>query len=540
MSTFLTLYRQRLRRDRWQLAIWVITIGLLALLSVTTILKSYGDEASRAEVLRLATATPAILMLRGLVRGASEGAFTFFALFAFISLLAGFMSTFLAVRHSRAEEESGRAELVSATPAGRWTPLAATVFHGLVANVFIAVALFLGLTSGGLEPSGSLVAGAAAGSVGIAFLGIGLLSAEFMSTSRGANGIASALAALAYLLRGFGDATGQVSQDGLTITAAWPSWLSPIGWGQQTFAYTGNRLWPITLPLALGAACIAAVLVLMSRRDVGASVVAGRASRADARASLRGPFSLALRLQQGAIIGWCLGGLMTGLLAGALGSAVQHALNGAPSITSALRAMIQARGTSMTQLVISVLFEFAGVLAAACCLQAIIRLRQEETAGTAALVVAQPLSRVHLLASFLALGAVSVVLVMAFAAVGAWASLAASGDTSSAVTDVWQTAADQIPAALIYLALPAAAFVLWPGSTMPLGWGTLILGVMIGLYGGMIGLDKSVRDLSPFTHTPVPSPSGSDWTGGFWMLGIAGALTAVALIAMRRREIGDA
>jgi ABC-2 type transport system permease protein len=133
-----------------------------------------------------------------------------------------------------------------------------------------------------------------------------------------------------------------------------------------------------------------------------------------------------------------------------------------------------------------------------------------------------------------------VVLVMAFAAVGAWASLAASGDTSSAVTDVWQTAADQIPAALIYLALPAAAFVLWPGSTMPLGWGTLILGVMIGLYGGMIGLDKSVRDLSPFTHTPVPSPSGSDWTGGFWMLGIAGALTAIALIAMRRREIGDA
>lgn len=127
---------------------------------------------------------------------------------------------------------------------------------------------------------------------------------------------------------------------------------------------------------------------------------------------------------------------------------------------------------------------------------------------------------------------------MAFAAAGAWASLAASGDTSSAVTDVWQAAADQHPAALIYLAVPAVAFVLWPRSTMPLGWGTLILGVMIGIYSGMIGLDKSVRDLSPFTHTPVPSAFGSDWTDGFWMLGIAGALTTIALIAMRRREIG--
>jgi ABC-2 type transport system permease protein len=384
------------------------------------------------------------------------------------------------------------------------------------------------------------VAGAAAGSVGIAFLGVGLLSAEFMSTSREANGIASALVVLAYLLRGFGDATGKVSQDGLGITAAWPSWLSPIGWGQQTFAYTGNRLWPIALPLVLGAACIAVVIVLMSRRDVGASVLTGRAGRADARASLRGPFSLAVRLQQGAIIGWCMGGLATGLLAGALGSAVQQAFNDAPSITSVLRAMVQAQGTSTTQLVISVLFEFAGVLAAACCLQTIIRLRQEEAAGTAALVVAQPLSRVHLLASFLALGAASVMLVMAFAAVGAWASLLASGDTSSAVTDVWQTAADQLPAALIYLALPAAAFVFWPRSTMPLGWGTLVLGVMIGIYGGMIGLDKNIRDLSPFTHTPIPSTSGSDWTEGFWMLGIAGVLTIVALVAMRRREIGSA
>ncbi|MDP9888746.1 ABC transporter permease [Pseudarthrobacter enclensis] len=540
MSTLLTLYWQRLRRDRWRLPIWVITIGLLAFLSVTTILQTYGVESSRAEVLRLATATPAILMLRGLVRGPSEGAFTFFALFAFISLLAGFMSTFLAVRHTRAEEESGRAELVSATSAGRWTPLAATVVHGFVANVLVAAALAAGLTVGGLEPGGSLVTGAAAGAVGMAFLGVGLLSAEFISTSRGANGIASALVALAYLLRGFGDATGKVSQDGLTVTAAWPSWLSPIGWGQQTFAYTGNRLWPIALPLALGAACIAAVVVLMSRRDVGASVLTGRASRAYARASLRGPFSLAVRLQLGAIIGWCGGGLATGLLAGALGSAVQQSLNDAPSMTSVLRALIQAQGTSMTQLVISVLFEFAGVLAAACCLQTIIRLRQEETAGTAELILAQPLNRVHWLASFLALGAASVVLVMAFAAIGAGASLAASGDTSGAVTGVWQSAADQIPAALIYLALPAAAFALWPRSTMPLGWGTLVLGVMIGIYGGMIGLDKSIRDLSPFTHTPVPSADGTDWTDGFWMLGIAGALTTLALLSMRWRELGTA
>ncbi|MEA5454070.1 hypothetical protein SPF06_04970 [Sinomonas sp. JGH33] len=540
MGTLWILYRQRLRRDRWQLVIWVLAIGLLALLSVSTIAKTYGDEASRAEVLRLATATPAILMLRGLARGPGEGAFTFFALFAFLALLAAFMSTFLAVRHTRAEEESGRAELISATPAGRWAPLLATIVHGLLANVLIAAAITGGLVAGGLPAAGSLVAGAAAGAVGIAFLGVGLLSAEFMSTSRGANGTASAVVMTAYILRGFGDSTGRVGADGMTMTAAWPSWLSPIGWGQQTFAFTGDRWWPLLLPLALGAGCVAAVVLLMTQRDVGASVLAGRASRPDARRSLRGPISLAMRLQQGAVIGWCIGGLATGLLAGALGAAIQQSVSDNPSITNALRAMIQAQGTSMTQLLISALFSFGGVLAAACALQAVIRLRQEESAGTAAWVLAQPLGRARWFAGFLIVGTSAVVLVMGFAALGAWASLVASGDTSRAVGDVWQTAAGQVPAALIYLALPGLVFVVWPRGTAPLGWGLLTVGVMVGIYGGMIGLDQSVRDLSPFTHAPVPGSSGADWSGGFWMLGISAVLVAVSLAAVRRREIGSA
>lgn len=534
------LYGQRLRRDRWQLVAWVLAIGFIALLSVGAIARTYGDEASRADVLRLATATPEILMLRGLPRGPGQGAFTFFATFAFFSLLAGFMSTFLAVRHTRAEEESGREELVSATPAGRWAPMTATILHGVVANVLVGAVISIGLMAGGLDSAGSLVAGAAAGAVGVAFLGIGLLASEFMGTSRGANGVSSALLTLAYLLRGFGDATGQVSQDGLSMTAAWPSWLSPIGWGQQTFAFTGNRLWPILLPLALGVACIAVVIPLMSRRDVGASVLAARSGRADARATLRGPFTLAFRLQLGSIVGWCLGGLVMGVLTGSLGAAVAEASTTSPVVTAALRAMVQSQGISLTQLVISALFSIAGILAAACGLQAVLRLRQEETAGTAGLVVAGPVSRVRWLASFLILGTISVLLVMSFTALGAWTSLTASGDTSGVVGDVWATAVDQLPAALIYLALPASVFVLWPSGTTSLGWALLAAGVIFGLFGAMVGFDKSVRDLSPFSHTPVSSPTGTDWTGGLWMLGIAAVLAVVAIVGMRRREVGTA
>ncbi|HKU01742.1 MAG TPA: hypothetical protein VJQ80_02915, partial [Arthrobacter sp.] len=83
-------------------------------------------------------------------------------------------------------------------------------------------------------------------------------------------------------------------------------------------------------------------------------------------------------------------------------------------------------------------------------------------------------------------------------------------------------------------------FVLWPSATVAASWGLLALGVMLGIFGGMLGIDQSLRDLSPFTHTPVPKPTGTDWSGAWWMLAIAAVAAALAVAVMRRREVGTA
>ncbi|BAS12545.1 bacitracin transport ATP-binding protein BcrA [Arthrobacter sp. Hiyo8] len=64
MGALWILYRHRLRRDRWQVIVWVLSIGMLALFAVAAIAKTFGDDATRAQVLQLATAAPAILVLR--------------------------------------------------------------------------------------------------------------------------------------------------------------------------------------------------------------------------------------------------------------------------------------------------------------------------------------------------------------------------------------------------------------------------------------------------------------------------------------------
>jgi ABC-2 type transport system permease protein len=540
MAVLLVLWGQRLRRDRWQLLSWVLAIGAFALFAAAAVTQTYGSMASRTEILQVAIATPAILMLRGLPRGAEQGAFTFFLIYAFLALLAGLMSTFLAVRHTRADEETGAAELVAATPAGRLLPNAATLLHGVTANLLVALAVYAGFSSQGLDPQGSLTAGAATGAVGLCFLGVGLLVAQFMGTSRGANGMSAALVVLAYVLRGIGDATGTPGTSGTTMTEGPAGWFSPIGWGQQTYAYSGNRVWPLLLPVGLGAAWLAAAWLILGARDSGASLWGARPGRAAARAGLGSPLALALRLQSGSITGWALSGLALGLLAGSLGKAIAAVDTPDTNITAMLRAMLQTQGTSLTQLMVSVLFSMAGVLAAACALQAVIRLRQEEAAGTAELLLSAPVGRVRWLAGYLLLGAAAVVLVVGLAGVGTWATLTGSGDTSMPADALWQTAFAQLPAALIYLSVPALVFVLWPAATIAASWALLALGVVLGILGAMLGIDQSLRDLSPFAHTPVPHGDATDWSGAWWMLAIAAVAALLAVVVMRRREVGSA
>ncbi|MFT2817109.1 ABC transporter permease [Leifsonia sp. A12D58] len=537
MSTLTVLLRQRIRRDRMQLAIWIIGIGLLALFSASAVEQTYGDAAGREGIIRLAVSNPAILMLRGVPQGSGLDAVVFFQIFTFLALMAGLMSTFLAVRHTRGEEESLRVELTAATPAARMLPTVATLIHGVIANLVLGVIVALAFIVGGLEVSGSIITGAATAMVGIAFLTVGMLAAQFMRTSRGANGLSVALVGAAYLLRGLGDALGTPSVDGLYMTSAWPSWLSSIGWAQQTSPFSSPTLAPLLLCLALAAVCAGAVFVLQASRDSGASLLPERSGRADARSTLSGSFGLAWRLQWPTIVGWAIGAAATGLLAGLLAKLVVAAAQTDPTLDNALRSIVPGVGGSADQVLVSALFSIVGVLAAACATQVIIRMHQEESAGMAEALLATPLARVRWFVDYLVLGLVSVVIVLVVAAVFSSLGILASGTDTAMVGGSFAAAAAQLPAALVYLGILALIFVILPAFTLGLGWTVLGLGGFIGIFGGLIGLPEWLRNVSPFTHTPLVVGTDTDWTGGLWMLAVALVACAIAVVGMRRRDI---
>lgn len=536
MSRFGVLLRQRLRRDWLQLTLWIVGTALMAFAGYAGVTQSYATLADRQNILAAALANPVILMFRGLPSGTSEGAFLAFEVLPWLALLAALMSSFLAVRHTRGDEEAGRSELVWATPAGRRLPTVATAVHGIIANLLLAALTALALIATGLPTAGSLLTGAAAGACGIAFLGIALLAAQLMRTSRGANSLTIWVLVATFLIRGIGNAAGTPSDDLSRMTSTWPAWLSPFGWAEQTRPFDADLVAPMFLALGFGLVLSAAAVGLQSVRDIDASFVAERRGRASAPAALASPHALVWRLTAGSIVGWAVGGAITGILATTLSGLVDRISGENPAVADILKKIGGATG-GLDEVVVTVFFTLLGILAACCAVQTVVRARQEEARGTAEAVLATPVGRVRWLADFVIVGVVAVLIVIAAAVVAGWIGVWSNGGDDTLYRIVAVAGLGQAVAAAIFAVLTAVVFVLLPRATAAVAWSLVLLAALLGMFGPLFGLPEWSANLSPFAVTPVVDGSGVDVRGLWWLVLVLAAGGASALTLMRRREL---
>ena len=532
--TVLALWRQRLRRDWLQLTLWILGTAALAASAVSGVESSYGALADRQEVLVAVMANPVIMLFRGLPSGAEREAFTLFLIFPFLAMMAAFMSSFLGVRHTRTEEEVGRAELVSATPAGRMAPTVATILHGLLANAILAALVIAVYLGSGFEVAGSVVAGVAAGAVGVVFLGVALVAAQLMRTSRGANSLSVWVLIATFVISGLGNALGTPSDDLQSIESSWLTWLSPFGWAENARPFAEDLWWPVLLCLGTGVVLIVAALALQPLRDVGESFIAQRPGRVTAHASLSSSIGLVWRLSRGSILGWCVGGLVTGVLATSLGSVIGDLGSDIPALQSVLSALSDSG--SLQEGMVVVFFLIVGVLAACAAVQTVARARQEEAHGTAELVLSAAVGRVRWLWGYLLIAVAGVIAVCGFAVLGAWLGTLREGDTDL-VRDALVAGFGQAVAASVFISVTALVFVVAPRLTIPLGWALVLVALLLGLFGPLFDLPDTLSDLSPFTAAPAIDDGSLDPKGLWWLLAATGVLGAAALVFMRRRQL---
>src|SRR5262250_1940263 len=148
------LTRLALRRDRVMLISWMYVLTAFVAATVYGFKKLYATAALRHAFAVTVAHNPSLLALYGPMFGRSLGSLTAWRDAAVGGVGFGLMSIFLVVRHTRADEESGRLELVGSTAVGRHAALASALLVACIANVaagalITAAAIALGLPAPG-------------------------------------------------------------------------------------------------------------------------------------------------------------------------------------------------------------------------------------------------------------------------------------------------------------------------------------------------------------------------------------------------------
>lgn len=517
------------RRDRVTTPAWISLLTATALGVADSSRGVYSTLAKRLDFAATINDNPAMLALYGPVRDAhSVGSVSLWKAGGIATALVAVMALIITVRHTRADEESGRLELVSAGVVGRYAALAASLVATLTSAAVLAVLVAAGLIVLGLPAAGSVAFALGWFAVGAMFAAVAAVTAQLSTSSRVATGLALTVLGVAYLLRAVGDAGGH---DG----PAWLTWASPLGWSAHLDPYAGERWWVLALPAAFTALCLVVAFTLVGRRDVGAGLVPDRPGPAGAAASLRGPLTLAWRLQRGPLLAWACGFAVYAAALGGVADSAGNLLGGRSG-----RDLLAKLGGhyGLADAFVNTGMSMMALVASAYAVLAVLRLRTEETRGLAEPVLVTRVGRNAWAAGHITVALAGSALLMGVAgvAMGLVHGLRAH-DLGGQFPRVLGSALVQLPAVWVLAGIAVALFGLVP-RFVTVAWGALGLFLLLGELGPLLKMKQWAMDASPYTHVPKLPGAPLSARPLVVLSTVAAAAAAAGLAGLRRRDIG--
>ncbi|WP_020668743.1 ABC transporter permease [Amycolatopsis nigrescens] len=522
------LVRLALRRDRIVMPIWVVVIGVIPAGTIGAYEGLYKTPAERASLTSTMGANPSLSLLYGPAFDLSTaGGFTVWRYGAFLPLFLALACIFTMTRHTRAEEDTGRQELLASGVLGRYAALTAAALFTGTAALLSGLLAAAAMAGAGAPAAGSFAFGLAVTLTGWVFIGVAAIAVQFAEYSRTANGIATTVLGLTFLLRAVGDSAKDVG---------WLSWLSPIGWSNQVRPFAGERWWVLVLPLVAALVLGGIGYALLPRRDLGMGIVATRPGPATAAAGLRSPFALAWRLHRGSLYGWLAGFAVMGALFGSLAAGIGDVIG-----DSAQAKEMFARLGGSAAMVDAFLAAIGGIFAmivSMYAVQATLRMRSEEVAVRVEPLLATSVGRLRWAGSHLVFAVFGSALLLAVAgAMGGLLHGLRVSDVSGQVPAVLGATLAQLPAVWVVAGVSVLIFGFLPKASTA-AWAVAALFLLISLFGPVANLSQAVLDVSPFSHIPKLPSAPFTATPLLWLLAVALVTMSAGLFAFRRRDLG--
>ncbi|WP_432874849.1 ABC transporter permease [Kribbella sp. CA-245084] len=528
MTTFTgtqPLLRVALRQDVRNIAPWV---GLISALSATSILAYawiFPDPEDRAALALTLGGNPALSLLFGPARNLlTADGFNAWRAGGLGAFFAGLMAILIVVRNSRADEDSGQAELLASGVLARASRLAVAVLMAVIASVALGVVCFLLTLACGGGAASTLVLAATFTASGLMFAGLAAVAAQLGSDARTASSIAVAALGVCYVLRGYFDSSNAPD---------WTSWLTPFGWLQETRPSTDNNPVPLLAALALAVVLVAVAFVLQSRRDFGLGLISPRPGPAEG-GIVANIWGFAFRLHRAALISWLIAFAGLGLIFGNLATSIGDIIGDNPAMAGIL-ASGAATSSDLTFAFLVTILQIIGIIAAVMGVQVVLRIYAEEIDYRVEPLLAGSLRRSTYLASnaLVAFLAPAVALLVAGTTLGL---VAAGGDDDVAFGKVILQAVVTIPAVWTLVGLALAAVGAAPSKRI-IAWLGVVATFGITLLGPTFKFPDWALGISPLHHVPNVTAPAPTWSGLAWLGGVVIIFTATAFAGFRRRDI---
>lgn len=519
------LVRLVLRRDRLILPLWIIGLGGTIAASALAVPSIYDTPEKIAGYASAVGSSPVSFLMSGRQAGIDTlGGIVANEISQVAQLGICLMVMFLVVRHTRAEEETGRAELVRSTVVGRHAATLAGLLYGVSAALLIGLVTTVAMLAVDLDPVGSLTYGAGLTLLGLAYVAVTLVAVQISTSARGALALTGAAIAVGYLVRGLG-----AMQDNALV------WASPFGWAQRMDAFGDEQWWPAVPLVLLTAALLVVAGRLTVRRDFAGGVLPDRPGRPRASRFLGTPLGLALRLQRGLVIGWAIGVTALGLLYGAVIPTIPDLVASNPDIAEVIGASPDVED-QLVDAFLRYIFLFMAVISCGFAVTSVLRLRAEEESGRAELVLATGVRRASWMAAAVSVAFAGALLLSLLMGLGLALGYAVGLGEWDRIVEQVGGQVSYLPGVLVVAALAVALFGLWPHRSL-LAWAVVAFVALQVMLGETLRLPDWVDSLSPFTHLPEVPVEGFDPVPALVEIVLAAALVTVGLWAFRRRDV---
>lgn len=519
------LLKIALGQDIRNIAPWVVLISALSASSILAYAWIFPDPQDRAGLAAALAGNPALSLIFGPAPDLTTAdGFNAWRAGQLGALFAGLMAILIVVRNSRADEDSGQAELIASGVIARQSRLAVAVLIATVASVALGVVCFLLTIVCGGGITATLVLASTFTASGLMFAGLAAIAAQLGSDARTSSSIAIATLGVCYVLRGYLDSSG---------APEWVTWLTPFGWLEQTRPGTDPNPWPLLLALAVTVVLVASAFALQGRRDFGQGMVAPRPGPA-AAGIVGNVWGLAFTLHRGPLVGWLIAFAGLGLIFGNLAASIGDIVADNPAMSGIL-ASGAATSADLTFAFLATILQIIAIIAAVMGVQVILRIHTEEVDYRIEPLLAGSLRRQTYLASnaLIALLGPAVALGVAGATLGL---VAHAKDASISVADVFRQALVTVPAVWTLVGLALAAVGAAPSRRL-IAWLGIVATFGLTILGPTFKLPAWALDISPLRHVPNVTAAPTDWAGLRWLSLVLLLFLAIGFAGFRRRDI---